>query len=374
MLIRKIGKAGGQPSHKSYSSERARTEAIFASIGAGVITTDANGRIDRVNQRAIDLLGYSRKELIGTWFPQIVVAKDNNGDIIDALDRPIAQAFLLGHSISAKTNYQTKNGDLLPVSITVSPIIVDGEPVGGVEVFDDITRELEIDKMKSDFISLASHQLRTPLTAIRIYSEMLVDGHLGDLNKKQIGSLDTVLKSVKRMNKLISALLDVSKIETGRLNLKNTQIDLSDIMRGTVKSLKLEARAKKIKVNMTIDGTDFKIETDALLVGEVLSNLISNAIKYTPTKGKIDVSLSEHKLTYLCCVSDNGMGIPADFQNKIFTKFSRADNAQKADTTGTGLGLYLVKEIAKILGGELWFQSKENKGTKFYFSLPKQIS
>jgi PAS domain S-box-containing protein len=356
------------------AKEQARIEAIFSSIGTGAITTDGEGRIERVNDRALELLGFSREELMGQWFPQVLVALTDNNVIIDPMDRPITQSFLSGKPVVTRTNYLRKDGSILPASITVSPIILANKPVGAVEVFEDVTLELEIDRMKSEFISLASHQLRTPLTAINIYTQMLLDGYEGELNEHQKESLDTILKSSQRMNKLISALLDISKMEAGKISTTNARVELDQILEQTVSELEQDAMAKDIQLTTKIDGANFTVHSDALLVGEVYSNLISNAIKYTPDKGKVAVSLRADENNYVFRVRDNGYGIPADFQEKIFKKFSRAANAQQVDTTGSGLGLYMAKEIATVLKGRLWFTSKHEKGTSFYFSIPKPVA
>jgi signal transduction histidine kinase len=250
---------------------------------------------------------------------------------------------------------------------------VNGKPEGAIEVFEDVSLELEIDKMKSEFISLASHQLRTPLTAVSVYTQMLADGYEGKVTPEQRESLDIIMKSVRRMNRLISALLDISKLETGKINVNQTHIDLKDVLHATMQELEQDAFNKDIKIIYDIPGSSFTLSTDALLVGEIFSNLVSNAIKYTPRQGKLRLSLKERKGAYVFCVKDNGYGIPAEFQNKIFRKFSRAANAESVDTSGSGLGLYMAKEIASILGGKLWFKSTENKGTSFYFSLPSPV-
>lgn len=353
------------------SAEHIRVQAMFDSIGTGAIAIDADGKIERINERALELLGFKRHELIGKWFPEAVVALDENKKVISTIDRPITQSFLTGRPVSTRAYYRTKNKSILPVNITVSPIIIGGKPLGAIEVFEDISLELQVDKMKSEFISIASHQLRTPLSAIHVYSQMLMDGYNGKLNEQQEESLKIILDATQRMNKLISALLDISKLESGRINVKYSLVDLDDLLEKTLEDLKHSSESKNHNLTYSKKGKVFTIDSDPLLVGEIYSNLISNAIKYTPPGGRIDVSLKENTDKYVFCVKDNGFGIPADFHNKIFTKFSRADNVQSVDTNGSGLGLYMAHEIAQILNGQLWFKSKQNIGTNFYFAMPK---
>lgn len=350
--------------------EQARIEAMFDHIGTGAVMTDENGMVERINDRALELLGFKREELVGQWFPQVIVALDEQKKIIKTLERPITQSFMTGRPVNTRTYYRRKDRSLIPVSITVSPIIVRGKPVGAIEVFEDVSLELEIDRMKSEFISLASHQLRTPLTAISVYTQMLADGYEGTVSSAQKESLDIILKSVRRMNRLISALLDISKLETGKINVSQSQIELKGVLKTCLKELEQDAINKDIDIVYDLPDKTFAIHSDPLLVGEVYSNLISNAIKYTPRDGNIKLSLREKNGQYIFSVKDNGYGIPSEFQSKIFRKFSRAPNAETVDTSGSGLGLYMAKEIANILNGKLWFKSIENKGTSFYFALP----
>ncbi len=172
-------------SNRSNIEQQAEAEALFTSIGDGAISTDEFGRITRINPVAQDILGYSEAELIGEWFPKKIIAVNSSDVVVNLIDRPITKAFLTGRPISEKMYYRRKDGQRIPVAISVSPILLDGKPLGAVQVFRDITFEQEVDRMKSEFISLASHQLRTPLSAIKTYSHMLVDGYMGELTQTQ---------------------------------------------------------------------------------------------------------------------------------------------------------------------------------------------
>lgn len=356
------------------SRESARSEAMFYSIGTGALMTDESGKIEKINDRALEMLGYKREELIGKWFPQIIVALDENKKEIKPIDRPITQSFVSGKPINTRMYYYRKDKSLLPVNITVSPIIVNGKPEGAIEVFEDVSLELEVDKMKSEFISIASHQLRTPLTAVSVYTQMLADGYEGDISPGQKENLEIIMNSVRRMNRLISALLDISKLETGKINVNQSQVDLKEVLGTSMQDLEQDAINKELEINYDLPDKPLKVNSDALLVGEIYSNLISNAIKYTPPQGKLDIKLREKRGRCVFCIKDNGYGIPFSFKDKIFQKFSRAPNAESVDTSGSGLGLYMAKEIAAILGGRLWFKSTEGKGTCFYFSLPSPVN
>ncbi|MEO8105191.1 MAG: ATP-binding protein [Candidatus Saccharibacteria bacterium] len=352
--------------------ERAQAEALFSSLGDGAIATDEFGKITRINSVASALLGYEAHELIGEWFPKKIVAVTKKGEPISLIDRPITRAFLTGKPVNEKTFYQTKDGHHLPVSISVSPILLADKPLGAIQVFRDITLEEEIDRMKSEFISLASHQLRTPLSAIKTYTHMLADGYMGDVTPAQKKSLRTIISATNRMNELISTLLNITRIESGTIAIIPKNLHLEKAAEEVIKELNLAASEKSISLTLKkIGKVSTNVKTDNLIIKEVISNLISNAIKYTSDKGAVVVEVRGRLRDVLVSVADNGWGIPSTAHDQVFSKFFRATNILKRETTGTGLGLYLVRGLLERLGGTIWFESVEGKGTTFYFTLPK---
>ncbi len=351
--------------------QQAEAEALFTSIGDGAISTDEFGRITRVNPAAQYLLGYDEAELLGAWFPRRITAVTFDESPVNLIDRPITKAFLTGKPISEKLYYRRKNGQKLPVAVTVSPILLKGKPLGAIEVFRDITLEQEVDRMKSEFISLASHQLRTPLSAIKTYTHMLYDGYMGELNTAQKKSLNTVIGASNRMNELISTLLNITRMESGTIAVTPKSVRIDSVADDVVKELSLMAGSKAIKLAVSAKPkTGISLTTDALILKEVLTNLVSNAIKYTPEKGSVNIRLRTERGNAIAEIRDSGWGIPKFSQDQIFSKFFRAHNIVKRETTGTGLGLYLVKGLIDALGGRIWFTSEEGKGTSFFFSLP----
>lgn len=342
-----------------------QAEALFSSIGEGAIATDKEGRISRVNAVTLQLLGFSTDELLGKWFPGTIHAVDEYGQLISSLERPITRAFLTGKSVSTTTSYRRSDGSFLPVKLTVSPIMLHDKPIGAVEVFRDVSLEHEMDKMKSEFISIASHQLRTPLSAIKMYGHMLADGIAGDISTEQRGLLNTIIQSADRMNDLITTLLDLSKMEAGFMNVTLTDLNVYAEMRRSVRELLPLAKQKSVQLDLICTNKDSVIQSDSLLLGEVFRNLISNAIKYTPSGGRITFTSRRIGSTVQFRVADNGHGIPEDLHDRVFTKFFRGANITNLDTTGSGLGLYMVKTIADSLGLSLGFKSTEGKGSVF---------
>jgi PAS domain S-box-containing protein len=354
-------------------TQQAAAEAMFASIGDGAISTDEFGKITQVNPVAQQILGFKESELVGKWFPKQIVAVTEDEIPVNMIDRPITRAFLTGLPVSEKMFYRRKNGQIVPVSISVSPILLDSKPIGAIQVFRDITREQEIDRMKSEFISLASHQLRTPLSAIKTYSHMLVDGYMGEITPAQKKSLRTIISATNRMNELISTLLNITRIESGTIAVSPKLLQMNKVVDEVLHELSLMAADKSINLSLTpAPKAATAVHTDSLILKEIITNLVSNAIKYTPDNGSVTVSIRSRAHDIQVSVTDTGWGIPKYAQDQIFSKFFRAHNIVKRETTGTGLGLYLVKGLLDRLGGKIWFESEESKGTVFSFSLPRK--
>lgn len=355
------------------AKQYAKTDALFQSLGDGAIATDQEGRIQQINHAALKMLGYVEEDVVGEWFPKIVKAYDEAGELIPAINRSIIQSIITGRPVIQKAQYEDRNGKLFAVSVTVAPIILEGKPIGAVEVFRDITQEREVDKMKSEFISIASHQLRTPLTSIKTYAHLLSDGYRGQLTPDQSKFMNVILGSIDRMNDLIDILLNISRIEAGKLDIVHKKIEMKRLIINVIQELRTQAIIKHIDIELDYKMRSKIASIDQILTTEVLTNLLSNAIKYTPPGGKVIVTAEENKKEFILSVRDNGYGIPVADHERIFTKFFRADNAKIKDPSGTGLGLYMVKKIVDTLGGRIWFESKKNKGTVFYVTIPKLV-
>lgn len=350
---------------------RAESEALFRSIGDGAIATDEFGHITRINPTALDILELTANEALGQWFPRIIRILKPDGTPLPLIERPIVRMFLSGQAVSEKALYITKNGHTVPVSITVSPIILDGRPVGAVQVFRDITTENEIDRMKSEFISLASHQLRTPLSTIQTYAHMMDEDYMGEMSTDQRRALHTIITATNTMNELIGMLLNIARIESGSIAVNSKRLNASSVVQDVTRQLGINADSKNIALRFQPPRQPVWIKADILILKEILLNLVGNAIKYTPSDGEVTVKVAVRPDDILFTIKDTGVGIPQQAQEKIFGKFFRAQNVVRQETTGTGLGLYVVKGLVTTLHGRVWFKSEENKGTTFYVSLPK---
>jgi PAS domain S-box-containing protein len=349
-------------------SENAKISALLSSIGEGVIVTDQYGKIERINKAGLEILGYKESDILNKWFVSAIRAVNEDGSVVDAIDRPVTRAFLAGASISERMYYLNKKDISIPVSVSVSPVMLDNAPYGAIEIFRDLSDELVKEKIQSEFISIVSHQLRTPLSSINTYAQMLNQGYAGKATNKQKEFISIIENSAKRMNELIHTMLNVTRVEAGNINVNILPVYVDILLEEAIDELTPQAKAKKIKITL-ISTKGLEVETDGVLLREVLSNLLSNAIRYTPANGGITVRVKV-KDRIIFSVADNGYGIPLRSQKHVFTKFFRANNAVKNDVSGTGIGLYLVKQIADRLDGDIWFNSKVGQGSTFYFSLP----
>lgn len=353
--------------------EKAKVEAILSSIGEGIIATDLDRRIIVMNKTAERLLGWKIKEAIGKLYDEIIFLEDERGTFIPLIERPLHRAFSSGATTTTAGLYLiSKNKIKFPVAITVSPVVLGDKIIGAVEVFRDITKEREIDKEKSEFVSLASHQLRTPLTAISWYSEMMLKGDVGQVIPEQRKYLEEISNGNQRMIQLVNTLLDVSRLDLGTFQVALSPTDVVALTHSVVDEQKLKIAEKKIELSETFSTEMPRFSTDPKLLRMVLQNILSNAVEYTPTNGtvRLDVGFDEAKKNITISIADTGYGIPKHQQRNIFTKFFRADNVRDKVSSGTGLGLYIVKSVVERFGGKIWFESEENKGTTFHIVLP----
>ena len=265
-----------------------------------------------------------------------------------------------------------KDGQSIDVSVTISPIKDVEERIVGVSmVVRDISRLKKLEKIKSEFVSIASHQLRTPLTGIKWFSELLLNDRDTTLSNHQRDYLQQIAESNQRMIGLVNDMLEVSHIDDkGSYVMNKEKEDFSQIIKSVVEQQTVVANMKQVKI--LLDPNCLKptmLMIDAKKMEQVVQNILGNAIKFSLKDNVVSVTCKKQKGQLICSVQDHGMGIPTQQQSRIFEKFYRADNSVDAGS-GTGLGLYIAKSIVEAHGGSIWFESEEGKGTTFYFSLP----
>ncbi|OGI26052.1 MAG: hypothetical protein A3J76_05610 [Candidatus Moranbacteria bacterium RBG_13_45_13] len=351
--------------------EKDKIDAILHSIGDGVFVVDSDLNIVMVNHVTEEVSGFSEKELVGRKYNSVLkFIFEDSGKVNDKF---IKEAISTGQTQEMANHILLlrKDGSKVPVADSAA-LLKDqkGKVIGCVVVFRDVTKEREVDKAKTEFVSLASHQLRTPLSTVNWYSEMLLAGDAGKLNEEQKKYLEEIYKGNKRMVELVSALLNVSRLELGTFSIEPEPVNLEKIARSVLKEIAPDVSQKKIKLvkNFSSDVPD--IQADRSLTRMIFQNLLTNAVKYTPDGGTVTLDIGKKDNGILIRIQDTGYGIPQSQQDRIFSKFFRADNVRQRDSEGTGLGLYIVKSILDQTGGAIRFESAENKETVFYVTLP----
>lgn len=350
---------------------RLRDEALLSSIGEGLIVIDDKGNISSMNPAGLATLGYSSDEVVGKWFPGFIEAANAEGKKVDPLNRPITRALTTGQVVTEVVYYKKKNGTTFPAAITVSPVVVEGIPVGAIEVFRDITKERQLEEAKEEFVSLASHQLRTPATGVKAFVSMLIDGYAGKMTDKQMTFVQKIYDTNERQLQIVTDMLNVARIDAGRINPEFMETDVNGLVKDIVDEQSLTIKERKQKVDVKLPTPAVKAVLDPKLIRMVVDNLLSNASKYTADGGLITVTLATDKTDgLLLSVKDSGVGISKEDLPKLFKRFSRIDNKLSTIRGGTGLGLYLAQNIVLLHHGRMMVDSELGKGTTFTVHLP----
>jgi len=350
--------------------EKEKINAILQSIGDAVFVVNKKMEIVMFNKIAEEISGYKVKEALGEEYDKILrFIYEKNHKVNDEF---IKSAMKTGEikEMANHTMLIRKNGDKVAVADSASPLKDnDGEIKGCVVVFRDVSEERAVDRAKTEFVSLASHQLKTPLGAINWNAEMLLSGDYGKLDKEQKEVTSEIYNMNKRMISLVNNLLNVSRIDMGRMKIAPKSIDLIKICNSVLQELKDPISKKGHKIIKDCPSS-LKFLADPNLIRVVFQNLISNAVKYTDDDGRIKIKIKKRKEDLLISVANNGLTISEKEKEKIFQKMFRSDSARKKDTDGSGLGLYMVKQVVDKSGGKIWFDSGKGEDTVFYVSFP----
>ncbi len=350
--------------------EKAKDEAVLASIGDGMIATDPDGKIIMMNKQAEVMLGFKVKDSIGKDFGEVIPGYDEQEQPVQRSDSPIAICLAQGKKIAATAYYMRSDGTRFPSAITVSPIQQEGRTLGAIEIFRDVTKEKEVDRMKTEFISVVSHELRTPLTVIREGVSLVKDDVLGPTTEDQKSFLTVAMNDIDRLGRIINNLLDVSKIEAGKVELKRSYVNLTEISDGVLAAFATRAKNSGLELKKNYSAPVIEIYADGDKLIQVFTNLLSNALKFTE-KGSVEISLSENSDQITCAVIDTGRGISKEDLRRVFSKFQQFGKGAVTGEKGTGLGLSIAKGIVNLHQGTIWVESEEGVGTKFIFTLPK---
>ena len=351
--------------------QRANLEAILESIADGVIVADAKNNIDIVNVSAANILDISREQLLGrslneflglygsfqtSWFETIENWYRNS-------DR-IKTGTVLAGSLQIEDRV---------ISVKLSPVISDSQFYGTVSIFRDITKEVEVDRLKSEFVSTVSHELRTPMTSIKGYADLMLMGAAGQMSSPQTQYLQVIKSNADRLHMLVNDLLNISRIETGKTKLDLRPLDVPQLVNQIVNG-HLNGRIQHEKKQLTIHKQFSQelplVTADQVRVTQILTNLLDNAFNYTPSGGTITITAVSGDRHVYISVEDDGIGISEANQKKIFDRFYRAEDEEVQKVSGTGLGLSIVNSLVEMHGGKLTVSSKLSEGSKFTFNLP----
>ena len=365
--------------------ERLKLAAIVESSDDAITSADLDGIVTSWNKGAEQMFGYTAEEMIGRSGSVLVP----EGETTDSSER-IASVIELGEGRFEVTR-RRKDGTLIDIAVTMSAVRNSaGEVVGVASIAQDITdrrrleqereeftrelevrneRLLELDHLKDEFVALVSHELRTPLTSIRGYLELVLDGEAGEVTDEQRQFLGVVERNANRLLDLVGDLLFLAQIEAGKLSLEFGAVDLAAVAAESVETARPLAEEKEITLTLATSPLPL-LAGDRARLAQLLDNLVSNAVKFTPQGGRVDVRASSSRENAILEVRDTGMGIPADEQEHVFERFFRTSRATEQAIQGTGLGLAISNAIVHAHGGRITLASNEGEGATFRVTIP----
>ena len=350
------------------ATEKSRMRALVNHLPGGVMATDKEGTIALANPSFLRMIGYRGSDIIGKSISQIVANETFNKMVSQALTMPgnefaeLAEEF--SHGSLSKDDEAVLGVQCIPFRDRL------GRNLGTVTVLHDITTQKKMEQLKSDFVSMVAHEIQSPMNSVLMQIKLLLKGRMGDVNKEQTQLLERISEKIKGLSALASELLDLAKIEAGLVIQEKEKLEVAELLRDQVAFYDEKAQTKGITLKLdklpdlsSILGNRYNIE-------EVLSNLISNAIRYTPEGGNIVVSAHMEE-GYVCIqVSDTGFGIPQEEMGRIFDRFYRIKSEKTRFITGTGLGLSIVKSIVEAHNGVIQVESELDRGSTFSVYLP----
>lgn len=346
-----------------------KDEAILRSIGDGVFVVDRSGVVRLFNKAAEAISGVGERQAIGRHYTETLAFQNSktNTPVDDFITKALAGS---PAQMARLTVLKRLDGKVVPVADSAAPIFNSrGTLEGAVVVFRDVSHERELERAKDEFLSMASHELRTPMGAVRANVAMMLGGDYGPVNKSLVEPLTDVHSSAVRLVELVNDLLDASRIEAGRMRFAVGEYDVRTLTKKIVSDIAPLGKERGLALRLA-PGASAVVQTDPERFRQVVTNILGNALKFTNKGGiTIDIGIQDHVAEL--SISDTGIGIPASLQSKLFAKFSQISSAQVGKPAGTGLGLYISREIMRKMGGELWLKHSEaGKGSVFALVVP----
>lgn len=367
----------------SATSQKTQEEAVLTAIPDGVYAVDMDRNLVLFNKAAQEMTNWAEKDALGLKCQTVMNLKKEDDTSVCEKDCPALAAWNTGEAVFRNDTcfVHKKSKKRIQLSSSYAPIKdFQNKVVGALCVFRDITKEKEVERLRNEFVSTASHELRTPITATEGYLSIVTDSGMCKVDDKGKGYIAKAKATLMAMSKLTKNLLAVTKIEEGKLETNITNFSIHDLAKEVVDVFKKKAAEKGIRLDLVESkslsvkdkkaiGRSLNVHADQEMIREVTNNLVENAIKFTQ-KGSVTVSIDYDKEFAMVNVEDTGMGMPAEAQKHLFEKFYRVDNTATREVGGTGLGLYITRSIIEIFGGRIWVESKVNEGSKFHFTVP----
>lgn len=349
-------------------NERDQLDFVLNSVTEGIFVLDGQGNVKLANKPAYELFGVNQNELRGKPFKDIAVFQQDVSKVgIDPNNVALGEKIVEFKNLK----FTNRNGGVRYIDVIMARYVVPENDIGSIVTVFDRTASSELESMKIDFVSLAAHELRTPLTAIRGYLELILKDKEVKISDKHRHWLLQMNDTSQQLASLINNLLNVSKIERGALKMSTDKIDWAKMINKSVKDAQFSAEKTETKLSYKGHESGEYVLGDPVALREVIDNLISNALRYTPVGGDVVVSCERDGEEINVTVEDNGIGISKDDQRKLFTKFYRVHGGLATGSGGSGLGLYISKSIMELHKGSIWVTSQEGVGSVFHLTLPR---
>lgn len=355
-----------------------KSEVVINAIGDGVIATDNRGVIQLINPTAQQITGWAKQDALSLNYRSVLQFIDQKDAALDSMSDPIQQSLNINQQIRDNDLIlMTKSGKKIMLSLVVSPVGDVGS--GVIIVFHDVTKEKAEEREQAEFISTASHEMRTPVASIEGYLGLALNPQTATIDARAQDFIQKAQGSAQHLGRLFQDLLDVSKADDGRISNNPKVIDIISFTHDVVQGLQQKANEKGLKLTYKPSPEDtrerhiapvYSVNLDNDHIREIINNLVENAIKYTPN-GEVTVDIDGDDDHVVISVKDSGIGIPIEDIPHLFQKFYRVDNANTRNIGGTGLGLYLSRRLAEIIGGRIWASSIYGSGSTFFLELPR---
>lgn len=362
--------------------EQLKTDIILSAINDGVILVDANGTIYLFNEAAGNICGWSTNDAIGLNHHSVLEFVDEKGVAYDSGQNPFDKVFVSGTPVHDNSAYlKTHAGKIISVYVSASPLTLDGQGKisGVIAIFRDVSEERQAEKQRAEFISTASHEMRTPVAAIEGYLALALNEKVATIDQKARDYLVKAHESTQSLGKLFQDLLTAAKSEDGRLSNHPTVVECNKLVSDIVSGVRFAAEKKGLIMNFDLGAGAmgdkvvsplYYVFADPERLREVITNLFDNAVKYTD-KGSITIGLTGDDKFVQIRVTDTGQGIPKEDLPHLFQKFYRVDNSATRTIGGTGLGLFICRKIVELYSGRVWVESEVGKGSTFYINIAR---